>query len=284
MFSRLAKSLFVISIMLLSSVSPAQPLGDLLRVASRDGRYAEPASAELEQARELFRELAAGRYGERSRNLAATLAMELIAIDGDTWVLREQAEAKRGRGLFVFRQAGGPLLLVPHSFKDEMTREIGLALFAEGKFGAAAWNTVPRNEADMAHLTQTYFQTFTLALAERQPRNTVLQIHGFDPGKRRTEAAAGMAAILSAGHGYPSGRLRQQVQCLRERLGESIGLYPETVRELGGTGNAQGNALLAMGVQGFVHAELSRGLRGQLLQETSIRRHFLVCLELGGGR
>lgn len=273
----------------LFAAPPALP--DVLRAASRDGRFVRPSADELARASRLFGALAQGDRSAPLENDAAELDLELLRVSQpDAWVLREKATAKRGRGLYAFRAGGRDTLEVPHSFKDEMTREIGLALFAEGQFAAAAWNTVPRHyeengrrvDADMAHLDQTYFMAFTRAVAATHAGDSILQIHGFDQGKRKSAAAADAELILSAGHGQPGERLRRQWQCLGARFGGKVALYPETARELGGTGNAQVAMLRGLRFDHFIHAEISRPLRETLRDSSRDRAQFLGCVQGGG--
>ncbi len=263
----------------------AEPLADLLRQASREGQFVQASSDELVHAQKLFVNLAREGKSPALQAEAAALALEILPAEApNSWVVRETPEAKRGRGLFAFRAGvGSDVLQVPHSFKDEMTREIGLALFAEGRFAAAAWNTVPRTDADMAHREATYFQSFTQAMAELYPQGMVLQIHGFDQGKRKTQAAADVDLILSAGHSAPPASLRQKWRCLMQAFPGQVALYPETARELGGTGNAQGGLLRSLGFNGFVHAEMSRPLRSLLREDRATRAALLACLQAKGG-
>lgn len=262
----------------------APKVADLLRAASsRDGHFVEASSTALEASTRLFLGLAKNGPTAQAHADAAALEFEILRASAPaSWVVQEKGSARQGRGFFVFRDAPGQgVLQVPHAFKDEMTRDIGLALFAEGQFAAAVWNTVPRNVADMAHREHTHFQSFTRAVAQAWPSASVLQIHGFDQGKRKTQAGAAAELILSAGHGQPPAALRRQWNCLSRRLGRPVALYPESAQELGGTGNAQVGLLLSLGFKGFVHAEISRPLRESLRDDPALRGIFLNCLQAG---
>lgn len=250
-----------------------------------------PSADELERAARLFAALAKGSPPAQLESDAAALGLELVPVSQpDAWVLREKATEKRGRGLYAFRAGAGDILEVPHSFKDEMTREIGLALFAEGRFAMAAWNTVPRHyeengqrvEADLAHLDHSYFMAFTRAVAETRPGSSILQLHGFDQGKRKSSAAADAELILSAGHRHPGERLRRKWQCLAGQFAGKVALYPETASELGGTTNAQAALLQGLGFDHFIHAEISRPLREALRDSSQLRGRLLACLHGGG--
>jgi hypothetical protein len=221
----------------------------------------------------------------------------------------ENGQAQRGRGLFAFRRSAAvdkarksgaqavaqdglqdglqDVLQVPHAFKDEMTRDIGLALFAEAPFAAVAFNTVPRrfidangNEvmADMAHLESSYFMAFTRASAKVLRQGRTVQIHGFDQGKRKTSKLAEADIILSAGHNQPPASMRQARQKLQQSLARHIELYEGSVKELGATTNVQAAALRAMAYQRFIHVEMSRAMRQAMRDDSQTRRNWINAI------
>lgn len=276
-------------LMLLACNMPAladDALTRILAQASSGGHYIPPAGAELDAARGLFAELL--RAPEQTpRADPRSLGLSVAATPRGFVVLHERAEDKRGRGLLALRPPpAAPLMLqMPHSFKDELTREIGLRLFVEGGAAAALWNTVPRQyardgveiDADMAHLTGTYFQAASEAWAELHPRSFVLQLHGFEQKKRRSEAGRAADAVLSSG-GVPTPEVLRLARCLRQSLAPALRVYPTEIRELGGTTNSIGQALRARGYAGFVHLELSRPLRERLARDVDARARLLECL------
>lgn len=270
--------------------APAQDgitLAALLGDAIEGGDYAIPRPDELQAAESLFRRLALDIPADKLNADAAALGMEIVT-DGLLVILREQPTARRGRGFYVFRRGSdADVLHVPHGFKDEMTREIGLALFLEGRFAAAGWNTVPRYyerdgarvDADLAHLPDSWFTAFARATASAWPRGRTLQLHGFANEKRRSPAGAGAALILSNGTEAPPPALRALRDCLSRSLREPAALYPQDVRELGGTTNAQGEALRELRYAGFLHLETSRDLRQRLRDDRTSRATLLNCLQ-----
>lgn len=269
------------------SAALAAAIAPRLDEAIRDGHYVAPGSDELARAERLFERLAAGSPPEALRAEMRELGV-VVERDGPLVIVREREDARRGRGFYVFRDNARPdVLHVPHGFKDEMTRDIGLALFAEGDFAAAAWNTVPRRyerdgvqvDADVAHLPGTWFNAFVRATARTWPQGRSLQIHGFDAGKRRSAAGADAALILADGTAVPDDALRRQRDCLATRLDREVALYPDDVGELGGTTNVQGRTLRGLGYRGFVHIELGRSLRLTLRDDAGARAHLLACLQ-----
>lgn len=275
------------------SESGSTSLPAALRAASRERRFVLPTEQELAQAEQLF----AGLFQPKAKlspalqQSARALQMELLQI-GPVLALQEAAEARRGRGFYAFYPGRGrSVLQVPHSFKDEMTRDIGLALFAEGSFAAAAWNTVPRRfqdasgrevDADLAHIPGTWFTAFARASARVPGLQRTLQIHGFEQGKRKQASLATSDMILSATHAAPSARLRQDRQCLARALQLNVSLYGVDAKELGGTKNMQAAALRAVSGMEFVHVEMSRDLRSALREQSTLRAAWLRCLLADG--
>jgi hypothetical protein len=275
----------------------ADPLRSLLRQASSARVFSLPSATELAAVEQLFAQLLAGSSDPQSAKMqasASALGLDLKSVNGFT-VLMEKMDARRGRGFFAFRQAGMnkslDVLQVPHSFKDEMTRDIGLGLFAEGRFAAVAFNTVPRRfnddngqevVADMAHITGTYFLALTQATAKVLGRGRTLQIHGFEQGKRKSALLADSDIILSAGHAGPPASLRQSRELLQQRLQRNVVLYGEGIKELGATTNVEAAALRALGYDNFIHVEMSRTMRAIMRDDAGARKQLLSSILAGG--
>jgi hypothetical protein len=61
-------------------------------------------------------------------------------------------------------------------------------------------------------------------------------------------------------------------------------LFPEEVRELGGTTNTNAAALRALGgAAEFLHLEMARDVRRDLVRQPALRARMGECL-IGGGR
>lgn len=283
------KPLLLAALLLPPALRAAPPeLPQWLAEASRGGRYETPASDETGRAEHLFQSLLNGTAPAALAPELAALALDLQSPDdGATLVLREAAGALRGRGFYVLRPALlGPVLQVPHAFKDRLTREIGLQLFAEGRFSAAAWNTVPRwseeggrrLDADLAHLPDSYFTAFTRALSKQARRTPILQIHGFDGGKRKNAPAAELDLILSNGSGKSDHRLHRMARCFERTLAVKAAVFPDEVRELGATTNVQARVLREGQRFDFVHLEMNAALRQRLVENREARAAWLSCV------
>jgi hypothetical protein len=265
--------------------SSPDPLAELRARASRQGRYVPPATHDLARAESLF-----ARTLSRREDRAA-LAAEWAGLgfvlrrlgEGSSicLVLMEDPGRKTGRGFYVFRDAPGPELAVqaPHSPSDLETGEIALRLYREARAAAAAWSTVHRREADLAHLTGSYFHSFSLAFARAFPAGRLVQIHGFDAEKPASRRDPEAGVIVSDGTKQPGPSLRSSRQCLERGFPSLVRLFPEEIDELGGTTNSQAEALRRLGYQGFVHLEMSRPFRGRLREDAKALPILAGCLQ-----
>jgi hypothetical protein len=192
--------------------------------------YQPPKPEQLTRAEALFRRTLQrdGNVAELGTNWAA-LGFELqeIATAKETlWLLSEPPGKEQGRGWYLFRiqskasslqsevgESGattldsrfqtldsGPqtsvALQAPHARNDLHTGKIALRLFLAGEARALAASTLTRHVADLAHLENSFFQSFTLAFAQTCPTGLVVQLHGFD-GDKHDQIEADM--IASAG-------------------------------------------------------------------------------------
>ncbi len=207
------------------------------------------------------------------------LGMQASSLQ-DFTILQELPTAKQGRGFFAVnsRASHNRLLQAPHADSDLYTGKIASRLFLEGGFKAAQWNTVKRDISDMAHTPNTYWQAFTQAFARQYPDGKIIQLHGFEQDRRKTNAGEASDMILSAGHNLPPLWLQQTAACLKQRFPARVSLYQLDVKELGGTTNVQGQLLRSLGHDGFLHIEMSKNMRKELLDNADARKLFMTCL------
>jgi hypothetical protein len=266
----------------LATAGPAQ--ADTLTrwlASTRAERYEQPAPAQIAAAEAQFARLLAGA-GAATAPEWRRLGFELrhLSLHGETlWSVTDATAT--GGGAYLFRPGGAGLALqAPHGRSDRRTGAIVLALFAQGNAVAAAWNSAPRRPpgADLAHLPESYHTAFARAFARRYPHGRLVQIHGFDPAKHEAEDGAPTTAVVSDGTIRPGPALTVLADCLRGALGPGLRLYPFERLELGGTTNAVGRTLRALGFAGFVHLELDPASRTTLAREAAPRAALLACL------
>lgn len=229
--------------------------------------------------------------GGRSRTAPAGFVVRAVD-DPVAGVAVEEPEATcSGGGAYLLRSQPSalPLLLAaPHRGADRFTGPLALNLMLEGRAAAAAWNSVPREGAcgmgtsDLARLDRHPFTAFAAGFARAFPQGRIVQVHGFDPGRRTTSEGQAASVILSSGSTRASPAVLAVAECLRASLPtERVAVFPNDVSELGARRNAQGRRLRAIGFEGFVHAELSLDLRQRLMRDPPLRRRFGACLEAG---
>jgi hypothetical protein len=235
---------------------------------------------------------------------AVGLQIEVWKLGGQTyWALLEPSDRVRGAGAYVFRVApaeAGPeiLLQAPHNFYDLGTGRIAAEMFFDPPPGARPralfTNTIHRyqlapgnkrkrrhNPADVAHNPQHAFSIATEAFANAAGGARVIQIHGF--GARTDEDDEGepgdVAMVVSAGDEAGSSPLSGAIAAaLAAEHGAGVKRFPEDVRFLGATTNAQGRLLRKIAGSELVHVEMSSDLRKQLTGSAAARRKLAAIL------
>jgi hypothetical protein len=261
--------------MLVMGTAQANELDEAIKLASGGAEAVTVPASELQALKDRLKKMFNGA------NVAdwEHLGLQQLSQQGyDT--IQELPTKKQGRGFFAIKKQSTKnwLLQAPHADSDLYTGKIASRLFLEGEFKAAQWNTVKRSVSDMAHTRDTYWQTFTQVFAEQFPDARVIQIHGYEQSARKTEAGEVSDMILSAGHDAPPLWLQQIANCLKNTFPHRISLYPYDVKELGGTTNVQGYRLRSLGQDGFLHIEISKTMRLELLDNTDVRKRFIDCL------
>ncbi len=242
-------------------------------------RFSPPPGPRLERLRSLaadiVRGLSSGGPPRTLRDRAAADGLELVTARdaaGEVWVLREAGGRREGTGLYVFRPGGAAVCVqAPHTFFDEGTGPIALAVFAGLRAACLFVNTVHRAApsaagdglADAAHAGQTAFRAMTRGVLDAA-RWPVAQLHGF---AGHDELGPGVAAVVSDGaakrpEGAPAVRLRA---ALARRLAPGrVLLYGVDAHALGATTNVVGADVRHAG-HSFLHVELSAAARRRLL-------------------
>ena len=236
---------------------------------------------------------------------AAGFQIEVWKLDGQTyWALIEQPGRVRGAGAYIFRVAppeAGPVILLqaPHNFYDLGTGRLAAELFfgpAQGARPRALFtNTIHRyqlapgdkkkrkhNPADVAHNPEHAFSIATEAFALAAGGARVIQLHGF--GARADEDdgdgdVGSVAMVVSAGDDGGSSPLTAALAAaLVAEFGPDVKRFPEDVRFLGATTNAQGRLLRKLDGADFVHVEMSSELRKKLAGSAPLRARLGAIL------
>jgi hypothetical protein len=229
---------------------------------------------------------------------AAGFRIETWTVAGGTyWALLERRDRARGAGAYVFRVAprepGVPILLeAPHNFYDLGTGRLAAELFFAPPPGARPralfTNTIHRyqlapgnkkkrrhNPADVAHNSQHAFTIATEAFTIAAGGARVIQVHGFDARSDDDDDSnepGAVAMVVSAGTESGSSALTQALAAeLGRELRVEVKRFPEDVRFLGATTNAQGRMVRRIEHGDFVHIEMAAALRDRLASEPALR-------------
>ena len=268
--------------MLLSHRNDLADLTSFARTYDRaDFRFRVPTEEQLRRTRALVAALMRSQSpGTPPAELVAQATAAGFVLQesedgaGRVWVLHEPEGVRGGAGLYAFRPGDSQLCVqAPHSFYDQRTGDIGLALFARLEARCFFINTVHRHArsdsdaehpADVAHAERTHFQAATRGLLDVAPF-AIVQVHGYGGGQGLPDE---VRAVVSDGQrtrpaGAPAARLRR---ALVDRLGAgTVRLYGRDTDVLGATMNIQGRRARRAGAT-FLHIEMSADTR-RALQE-----------------
>lgn len=290
-FVHAARALGALAATLLPLAVTAATLDDLLRETRAPATWRAAPAAELHDAEQAFGAMltAPDDAATAARWQALGFEVRSVRLAARSFLLvRERPAQRHGRGAYLFRIGSTSrwTLQAPHNPTDRYTGRIAARLAVQGDFRVVAWNTVRRRhrqggatiDADLSHLPASYFTALARAIATRLPDGGTLELHGFTPARRQTDAARDADFIVSAARRTPTPRAAQLATCLRDARIGAVALYPRDVTELGGTTNAIARTLHAHGHAGFVHLEMSPPARRRLVQSRAARGTLLTCL------
>lgn len=255
------------------------------RERAREGAsFMIPNPAEVHTAEEMFRLLLMlSPTSPKVKEAVDALGFSVTSfLNGSEliYIVMEKEGCRKGRGFFLVREKGDiPVLLeAPHAGDDALTGNIVISLFLEHNVKAVAMNVVSRSQVDLAHVPVSYFQAVSLAFAKIYPRGIILQVHGFDMGKRNPDAPKDSHIIVTNGTRSPGQMLYTLCKSLKTALKISALLYPVDTKQLGATRNAQANLLSREGFSGFIHIEISKEWREKLSVNAPLRALFFKSI------
>ena len=185
-----------------------------------------------------------------------------------SYLLREMKPIQKGWGLYAFRADSTSNIIIeaPHPRYDRRTPSVALdiyrALDARALLIAGAHrNANSDGSADMAHVTESIFQSVHVALSQEMQASSeeviILQIHGFHTSKHAgyPQAVFGFGAEIQPAELA----LAQELEAALAGQGIEVGLCTGDIwQDLCGTTNAQ--ASTSSGVV-FIHIELDEKMR-----------------------
>ena len=164
------------------------------------------------------------------------------------------------------------VLQAPHPFYDLGTGALVAKIFDEYPVRVACFATANRKRPgnDVAHVASTRFQSATQGIVDALAAPVLVQLHGF--GSRTTSHDA----VLSSGPlPVKSGVVVRRAKRMASQLGWQVATGAD-VPQLAGRTNLQ--ARLLRGPARFVHVELSRDARKQLMERPPQLNAFVDVL------
>ena len=290
MSKHLFRKALVLTFLILSASSclASQTLAELFQKSRQQGKFIPVSSEEADKAEALFESLFKGECQQKDWSMLDYTIKNIEENGNHYQILAETEDKKRGRGFFVFQMSlNGPIMLqIPHSHHDKHTGTIAINMLQNGLIKVAALNTVPRiykkegnlMNSDMAHLEHSYFVAITKAFAKVFPNGKIVQLHGFDVEKRKTDNGKYANVITSSGSNTPKSWVVNFTECLQNKFEETIYLYPRDIKELGGINSIIAKTLQIIGHPGFLHIEMDIPFRENLLKDDESLNKLMGCL------
>lgn len=256
--------------------------------------YRAPTVEELRQFGDWFSAVASAAHAGRLPEEATPDGFRSVILgNGHGWLLAEAEERKRGAGAYLFRPGGSQELIVqaPHTFFDQGTLQLSVALFEELRARALMINTLHRSgsgtkeerqkralaanaPSDLAHSEDSYYQRAHRVLCQLLPQALTVQLHGY-----RDEREPEAKFIVSAANTRANPGL--VAEALNATLGASVArVYPDEVKVLGGTQNAQARASAVEGCP-LIHLEIAASVRERLKTDSAYRRRVAQAIGRG---
>ncbi|MBE0347711.1 hypothetical protein [Pseudoalteromonas peptidolytica] len=203
-----------------------------------------------------------------------------LVQSGEQFHLMPKQSGEQHGELYYAPQRLPCVVSVPHRFHDKHTLVIGQSLF-ESTCQLLLANTKHRYDRDDTQQSMDYAKQHNnlhsaaivaFMLASKDAK--IFQIHGFSKKKRKTDAGRSSDIILSQGK-QNNAALWNLKTCLAKE-GYRVMVYPQEVKELGGTKNILHQ--LDLPKYSFIHIELSYQIRKQLTKNNQQLEQFNSCV------
>jgi hypothetical protein len=207
---------------------------------------------------DLVRSAPSGKVSEETINRAKAVGLSVVR-NGDSL---EVAEVSRGsEGFYAIRLGPSPSVAcaAPHPTYDRKTGEIVASLFELGTCRIALFATAPRDVIDLAHATETLFQSVSGRLPEAVGDLWMVQVHGFAP-----ETASGDAVLSDGAATLDPSALARARDAIASATGWRI-VGGGEVPALAARTNVQSKALAHQAR--FLHLEISAERRQALVAD-----------------
>lgn len=186
-----------------------------------------------------------------------------------------------GGGALTYRlNAKACVISIPHRFFDTHTFEIGKQIY-NAHCQLMLSNTHHRHSESADKQSMDYSKrhdslhnSAILAFQSLHKDAKVIQLHGFNQTKRKSDLAKQADFIVS--QGKKGNVVKQQLTLCLSKISRNSYFYPEQVQELGGTKNVLHT--LNLTPFSFIHIEISKPMRERLIKESHTMSQFSECI------
>jgi hypothetical protein len=260
---------------------------------SKSEIYITPSAENLTKAQGLFEQLLKSKtINPKSIDDWSQIGFSLKQISeaGNTFAVIEELDTKEngGQGFYIIKLSGkgsdtSTVIEIIHRPSDLHTHKIGFKMFMEGAYVAAAFNTASRKVVDLGKKPESYYNSFTKAVAGSYPNPKIIQLHGFEGESHGIE----FQAIVSSTKKTAPSLVYEQVSSCTEKAMEiskhphfKVALHNRDIENLGGTLNINAKNFYSANPDGlFFHVEMQEAMRILLRDHGTVRQAFSQCFE-----
>jgi len=186
-----------------------------------------------------------------------------------------------GGGDLVYRyNAKACVISIPHRFFDTHTYKIGQQVFNShcqlmlSNTHHRHSDSLDKQSMDYSKRRDTLHNSAILAFQALHKDAKIIQLHGFNQSKRRSDEGKQADFIIS--QGKKGNVIKQQLTLCLSKISRNSYFYPELIRELGGTKNILHT--LEIKPFSFIHIEISKPMRERLIKEQHTMSQFSECI------
>ncbi|MEQ3514936.1 hypothetical protein ABMY35_16565 [Pseudoalteromonas sp. BZB3] len=186
-----------------------------------------------------------------------------------------------GGGALIYRlNAKACIISIPHRFFDTHTYTIGEQIYNKhcqlmlANTHHRHSDSLDKQSMDYSKRRDNLHNSAILAFQSIHPNAKILQLHGFNQSKRKSDNGRQADFIISQGR--KGNVIKQQLTLCLSKISKNSYFYPELIQELGGTKNILHKLNLAP--FSFIHIEISKPMRKRLVKEQHTMSQFSECI------
>lgn len=210
----------------------------------------------------------------------SNLAHWQYAYKDNRHYLQATSEVYGGGELVYQLNAKACIISIPHRFFDLHTYTIGKKLFNThcqlmlSNTHHRYSDSLDEQLMDYSKRRDTLHNSAILAFQSLHSSAKVIQLHGFNQSKRKSDKGQKADFIIS--QGKKGNVIKQELTLCLSKISKNSYFYPELIQELGGTKNILQKLNLTS--LSFIHIEISKTMRERLIKEQLTMNQFSKCI------